>query len=454
MIRVHHPELVEPSTYLTASVAAAGTALTVKSNLGFSNTDPQDNLLFEGWGSELAEIKRVNGAITAGASLTCQAVTFAHGIDTPVYKTLFDQFEVSGSSTATGTKTVIATANINVTGQWSDYIVSGTTYSFYHVRWYNSLATTVYYSSYSDAIAAAGYDPKNVGFIKKQAFDQMNELPGGRFDDQWIYDQIYLGELEVAKRLKRWSWLNVFDNDLGNITTGMRSVSLPSDIEDDETDKSILGLRIGKLDNMTYVDRPEFETLMDGVATTTLAAAISVGNTTVTLTDSRDFDTSGSINISGTSYSYTGNNRTTNVLSGFTAFAAGVDNSTQVWQGISFGEPRRYTVHSGTVYFDVPPSSDYSGRNIWLDYYKSPTRVDSDGDSISVNDPKVIISYLKMKIEERKQNGSLPSGHNLILELERGISELIRQEQSGQKLRMVPAVPNTFFKSARTWWGR
>ena len=112
VLRIYHPEPVEPKSYLTAAVSATGTTLTVRSNAGFSNTDPQSLLLLESLGSANAEIKRVNGAITAGTSLTCQALTFAHAIDTPVQAMLFDQFEVSGSSTATGTKTAIATTNI------------------------------------------------------------------------------------------------------------------------------------------------------------------------------------------------------------------------------------------------------------------------------------------------------------------------------------------------------
>lgn len=438
VVRIFHPETVEPGSYLTASVAAAGVTLTLKSNLGFSNTDPQDLVLFEGFGNEAAEIKRVNGAVTAGTSLTVQALTFAHGIDTPVLKVLFNQYELSGASTATGSKTVIATTDINVNGPWTDAIVTGTTYAFYFVRGYNSLATTPYFGAYSDAIAAAGFDPKNVGFIREQAFGAMGEAIGKQFTNDWVYDQVYLGELEVSKRLKRWSWLSSYDYDLGNVTTGMASIALPSDIEDSDTQKSILGLRIGNGVNMTYLDRPEFEQLMQGVATTTLASTAAIGATSFTLTDSRDFGDSGSVIIAGTTYSYTTNTRATNVLSGITAIAAEITSGTQVWQNIGFSEPTRYTVKDGSAYFENPPSSDFSGRNIWLDYYKSPTRVDSDGDSISVNDPKVIISYLKMKIAEKKAKGSLSPTDNSILEFERGVTKLIENEISGVKLHLVP----------------
>lgn len=452
VIRINHPELAEPQTFLTANVSAAGSALTVKSNLGFSNTDPQDNLLYEGYGIENAEIKRVNGAITAGTSLTSQAVTFAHAIDCPIFKTLFDQVEILGSSTATGSKTSIATVNINVSGNWSDYVVTGTTYSYYHARFYNSLATTPYYSGYSDAIAATGFDPKNVGFIRRNAFEALNESLGPKFTLQWVYDQIWLGELDIAKRLKRWSWLVKENYDAGNVTTGMRSVTLPTDIEDPDTNKSILGLRIGTGDDMTYVDKSEFNSIMEGTAYTTLADNIDSLDTSVTLTDSRDFPDSGSIVLSnGTSYSYTTNTRSSGVLSGFTAFTTTFTSGDVVWYNVSFGEPRRYTVVDGVAYFDVPPASTYNGRNIWLDYYLSPTKADSDGDSVSVNDPYAVQLWLEMQIKSKKANGDLKADDIAVKKYEQRVAFLVANELTGTKLRMVPNVAGVMSRSSRSW---
>ena len=438
-LRILHPDDLEPKSYLTANLAAAGTALTLKSNSGFSNDDPQDLLLYEGYGVENAEIKRVNAAVTLGTALTSTAVTFAHGIDCPVSKILFDKVEISGASTATGSKTVIDTVAINVGGWSTDFVVTGTTYAYYFARYSNTLSTTTYFGDYSDAIAAAGFDPKNVGFIREQAFSAMGEKVGSKFSADWVYDQIYLGELEVSKRLKRWSWLLVEKYDAGNVTTGDLGFTLPTNIEDARTNKSILGLRIGKGDNMSYLDDTEYAESMEGSATTTLSAAVLTNDTSVTLTDSRDFDDSGTINIAGTSYAYTTNTRSTGVLSGMTAFSAGINNGTRVWQNVSFGEPMEYTIDNGEVKFFVPPSSDFSGRNLWLDYYRSVTRVDSDGDSITVNDPKVIISYLKMKIRERNANGELAATDPILLEFERGVEKLIQNELSGQHMSLVPS---------------
>ena len=52
LIRVFHPRILTPSTYLTATVAATGTTLTVASNDGFAD---KDLVLLEGFNNPLAE---------------------------------------------------------------------------------------------------------------------------------------------------------------------------------------------------------------------------------------------------------------------------------------------------------------------------------------------------------------------------------------------------------------
>lgn len=438
---IYHPDVLEPITFLTASLAAGGVTLTVQNNSGFSNTDPQTLVLLENLGNSSAEIKRINGTITAGTSLTVQTGTFAHSIGTPISKILFNQFEISGANTTTATKNVIATTDLQVNNQYTQYTVSGTTYSYYWIRYYNSLATTPYYGTYSDYLQASDFTAKQVGFIVRQALEMKGENIGEKFNKDWLYDQIYLGELDVCKDLKRWSWLVELNYDLGNVTTGMSKIALPTDIEDNQTGKSIYSLRVGKDKGLDKVDKSQFNYIMQGIANSTLSTAISAGNTTVVLANSRDFPASGAIIIQGNSYDYTGNTVATNTLTGFTAFTATYDADTDVWNGINPGTPLRYTVNDGYVYFDAPIHSDYSGMNIWLDYYKTPTKIDSDGDSILVNDPYLIQLWLELQIVRRNNNGIIPQGDTTLqLYMERK-QRLIDKEIIGQGVRFVPICP-------------
>lgn len=530
ILRIVHPEVLEPQTYLTAAVAVAGTTLTVRNNAGFSNDDPQTLLLFEALGSENAEVKMVNGAVTAGTSLTTSAVTYAHSVNCSVSKILFDQVEISGATTATGTKTVIATVNLNVSGQYTDYVIAGTTYSYYFARYKNSLSTTAYYGAYSDAIAATDFGIKTVGYIRRNAFKNMGEELGGKFDNQWVYDTVYAGEYDVCKELKRWSWLGEYNYDLGNVTTGMRKIALPSDIEDNQTNKSILGIRIGRGENLTYMDKSEYDEQFEDIPHTTVGTAASVAATTLVLTDSRDFADSGTIkckvvlssvvfsNSSGDvvlgtytthglttgdlitvsgctntysnatwqityvtantftldsaswasfngvdvtgdalpatsrSFTYTENNKETNRLLGLTALTVGIAADVDVWQDVSNGTPSRYTVIDSYIYFDIPPDDEYDGKNIWIDYFKYPTKANSDGDTLTVNDPYLIQLYLEMMIKKVKNSGELKLDDPSYIFYETRKAKLVKNELSGQKLRLVPNVPNYILVGINDDW--
>ena len=118
---------------------------------------------------------------------------------------------------------------------------------------------------------------------------------------------------------------------------------------------------------------------------------------------------------------------------------------------MTFGEPLQYTVAGGTIYFVTPPSSDFSGRNIWLDYYKTITRADSDGDSISVNDPYLIQLWVECQIKKKKNGGILAADDNSWLEYRRRKVLLVQNEISGQNLRLVPSVPNSS-RHRWLWW--
>ena len=515
IIKIYHPEIGEPMTYLTATLAAAGTTATIRNTEGFAN---HDVLLLEGFNIESAEIQEANGVVSAGNSMTITATTFEHGIDCPIYKLLADQVQISGCDIIGDTKVVIEAVAIQSSGEHTEYVVAGTTYNYYFVRWYNSFASTPYYSAYSDALPATDFTTKMVGWIRRNAFANIGEEFDERFTANWVYDQIYLGELDVMKRLKRWSWLNVFDSDLGNLTEGQIKIALPDDIEDSKTNKSILGVRIENEINLDYMDWTEYQEKMQGVVNTIISTAVSVADTTFVLTNTEDlpdagiikvkttladtvFSQSGTDDVKGTytahglstgdkitvsgctnSYCnrewiitnvsaniftlddaswtkftgvdvtgdvvplessdiyYTGNDRVNNTLTGITATIYSIPAGTNIWYNISYGVPRRFTVNDGYIYFDIPLSNDYEGRNVWLDYYKKITKMDSDTDEISVNDEQLIISWLEMSIKKFKNNGKLATSDISLLEYNRRKKLLANNEISGQNLNLVPDI--------------
>lgn len=518
VIRVYHPETLEPRTYLTANLSAAGTTNTVANTEGWTN---YDLILYEGYEIENAEIKKVGAAVSAGTSLTSSAVTFSHSINCPLMRVLFNQIEISGASSITGVKGDATLIDITVAQPFTEYVLSSAlqAYAYIFVRFYNSLASTPFYSGYSDGIATTDLTSKTLGFIKRNSFKNVGEKFEGRFTDDWFYDQIYLGELDVAKELKRWSWLYSFDYDMGNLSEGQWRVALPTDIEDKMTGKSIMGVRVDGDINLDPIDWTQYQNVMNGVNHTTLSSAASVGDEKLVLTDSRDFDDSGTvtlktllsgvvfsnssgdvvmgtytahglatgdkINVSGCTndyantnwtityltantftldgaswasftgadvtgdvvpiksktITYTGNSRGTNTLTGITALTVSVAASVDVWQNLSFGTPEQYAVNNGYIYFDIPPDSNLDGRNIWLDYYTTISRKNSDGDEITVNDPLLMVYWMEMAIKREKSNGELAITDPSWIAYEQAKKRLIRNEISGQHLYLVPSVP-------------
>lgn len=439
VIRVYHPEPVEPSTYLTADVAAAGTSLTVADNQGFADNDA---LLIGTYGTETAEIKDENGAVTAGTALTTSALTFAHEKDTPVSKLLFNQFEVSGAATAAGTKTVIATTNIVPSGHYTDYIVSGTTYNYYFVRFKQTYAATAYYSAYTSALIATDFASDTVGFVRRNAFDAVGvTFDNDGYNAEWVYDKIHLCDMDILNEKRDWGALTEYEYDLGDVTTCMARIALPSDIADLKTNRAVMAIRIGKEEGLEYVDWAEFQRIMADVANSPLASAISASDTTVTVDDSNDFEDSGSIMIQEETYDYTGNTRATNTLTGFDAFTDTYAADVDVWQDIDQGTPSRYSIKDGYVYFDIPPDSDLSGFNIWIDYLKKPTKPTDDSDTLLFHDPNVYITWLQLKIKERKHGGVTGVTDPLVKKYAAEKRKIVLLDKGAYKLKMVPRVP-------------
>src|SRR3990167_11121911 len=118
-------------TYLTASVAVAGTTLTVQAvnaDVGSDSTWADNVYLILGEiGSPTAEILQMNGAATDGTSLTIDqsgagGCRFAHSIGEPVYRIDFNQVEFNrtATNTTTGT-TVLATQLIQPDDEYTRY---------------------------------------------------------------------------------------------------------------------------------------------------------------------------------------------------------------------------------------------------------------------------------------------------------------------------------------------
>ncbi len=210
---------------------------------------------------------------------------------------------------------------------------------------------------------------------------------------------------EVLSEQKRWGFMQSFDTVLGDTATGNWRVAVPTDLDDQYTNRGIWNFRIGTQSNLTFVDKAKWDEITSQVAHTTLKVAIVVGDAIVTLTDSSDFADSGVILVGANEYTYTANDRTTGILT-----LSAVTTTTNlilasVFQNASMGAPIYWTIFNG--YIDHWPliSSQYDKRNYYLDYYKAQTALASASSVLVVPDPAAASYYLQWKMLKKLNNG-------------------------------------------------
>jgi len=436
----NHTELLNDAqkTYLSADIAAASGTLTVQSIKEFA----VDQVLLIGeFGGEKSEIIKTHAStVPNGSTVTLAAnTTFAHSIDDPVYIINYDQIEFSHADTATGAKTAKQTGGIEADSVQTIYKESTETTGFFFTRYKNTIGTT--YSDYSDAEPYANFDEDTVYAIKQRALDELGEKYGGWLTSDWLNERLWTARRLVHNKIKRWSWRQAFDTDLGNLSTGDYRIAMPTDIKDPNTNKDVIGVRIGANENLEYITKREMDEEWRGTPRTTLSSAYTVGDGTITLADSRDFDDDGSIVIDEDTIEYSANARATGVL---TVSTDGDDNHSadvNVYQNTAFNLPTKYTIYEGYILFNYPLDEDFDGYNCWIDYYKTLTEYDSEGDELDEPEFDFYVHYLKWTIKHRQSQGKLKlendSDGQLFLS---GVGDLIRKEISGQEMAFIPDV--------------
>lgn len=430
-------------TYLTVNTAAGVTSLSVKNITSFAD----DQILVIGqFGNEGAEIVYINGT-PSGSTITLSSATiFPHSADSPVIVIDFDQVEFSHSSTTSGAKTVMATVDIVVDKpDFTRYNDTTYTTGYYFIRFKNSI--TSLFSDYSDPIPVSGYTPFTARYIIDAALGEINKKRSEVLSDEFAFTEIDNCQIEVIRELKRWSFLQKFDEIIGQADTGSWKVAVPDDMDDPFTNKSQYNIRIGREQNLTWVDKEKWNQLIEGIAYTTLAQNISLTDTSIVLTNSSDFDDTGTITIGANSYSFTANDTTTNTLTiaaSTTTNTAGED----VFQFAQVGLPRYFTVFGGYIWYYPILSSVYNGRNIYSDYYIKLIQTTTDSQEIVLADPMVVQYYLQWKFLKKLNNGEETSASSAMRQnfIERR-DKLKQKEVLGKTFVLRPRYNNWALRS-------
>ena len=435
------PDIQDSKKTFLSDDMSAGTSVSVDSGADFSANDYGIIGLN---GVEKSEIVKVSSATASTITLSSTS-SFAHNRGDAITFIPYNQIKIERSTDGTS-YSALATVDIRADATETYYIdTTGESTYYYRAKFYNS--TSALSSQISDVVIATGLAYNTVGAIKARALDQMDERIGGIITDSFLNESLWEARREVDNLRKRWSWRTAFNNDIGNIVEGQYSISSPSTLRNPDSPQNILGLRIGNRGrDINYIDKQNFDRWYEGIYHTTVATQPSVGQTTLVLTNVRDLDSSGSVEVGVDTITYTSKSNSTNTLSGVpasstgsitVAHAVGVD----AWQNVSYGEPTEYTIYENTLFFNVPFSSDFEGVNAFMDFYR--TIVDYDSDSDTLDEPQVdmYVAYLKYKIKYKKKKGDIdrdtdPDYKDYLTK----IGELVKNEVLSQDVRFVPDI--------------
>ena len=446
VIKVSHLDLPsQPVTYLLTAMAALDTSMTVIDNAGFSDNDL---LLIGELGVDGTEIKDITAAVTAGTALTCVAVTFAHPAGTPIRRLSFNQWKLYGTTTNTFAITNLlggAAINIQVAAPYTTYVNTGTEYAYYWAVAFDSVNSIT--GNNSDGVASTGYTLDSVGSLINSALTSTKKEKGSIITDEWFFKEINDCLRYITGKLKHWSFLQSFNYSLGSSVRGSYIYTMPTDAEDKNTNKSILDVRVGTDEGLTYVDKKELEKEQEGVAYTQVTTQAVATDTTLAIDNSYDFADSGSVDvfISGTKYTitYTGVTRSTTagVLTGIPAAGTGsitvtLPVDTNVWQGEDEGQPLYFTVYDGSLYIWPLPDASYDYKNVSLDYWTSRTLVNSSGDVIEPPRYDAVKHWLCFKLHALDNaSGKLDFNDGDWILFNEILKDMIRTECSGQKFK-------------------
>ena len=282
LVRIKNFTLIDKRepTYLTAAAAAAATTLTVQDNNQFLTDN--DFYLLGPIGSEASEIVQKNGAGTLGTSIATDAITYAHPINTPLYRLDYNQFRLA-HSTSTSTNDIdaanVVTAAIQFDDTYTRYQDSTYTTGYFFVRFYNSQSTT--FSDYSAPIpVATGHTQLSLWEIARRVFKHLGFLINDDMDES----QVKLSEVRRAINDKQ---RDIVHDRLWTFAEGERSFATVANQFRYVPD----GTRVGIINTVThdskplkYIDRQYWEMIhVDSDPTSSYATHFSIWNNEIHL---------------------------------------------------------------------------------------------------------------------------------------------------------------------------
>ena len=461
-----------PTLVLDADVASGATSITVQSILGVSINNL---LLFREIGSEKAEIIATHASTAPSGNtvtLVAAGLVEAHPAGTVVYVIPWNQVRFYSAATeidanaaaGVGLSALAAAQNIDPTQVENVYVDTTITSGFLYHRFSDSINTVN--DIYSDPVPwsqfIVQFAENEVGYILDFVKRKLGHDWDDRFSKQAAMDEVNACLRYMQGKLKHWPRYLVPDYVLGQTSQGVFDFALPSSIYDDQSNKSILQVKIGTmLDSLIPLDEKEFDEKMREVAHTQITTLAVVGGTTLEIDNSYDFDDDGSVNVytanAVDAITYTGVTRsaTAGVLTGVPASGAGaigvahaVDQN--VWQGEITGKPKYFNVRNGRLRMWPLVDSTWDNKNLFIDFFEEATQVNSESDTLDTDRYDAVKHWLLAQGKAYwRNNGTLNVQDSDFVMFQDILKSAIRTSVSGQRWKMRPKINTIDYKFGR-----
>jgi len=465
-LTLNAPELV-----LDADATVGATSITVKSITGVAINNI---LLFRDIDNEHAEIIATHASTAPSGNtvtLVVAGLVEAHPAGTVVKVIPWNQVRFYRSATeddanadASNLSALAAAQNIDPTQVDNIYVDTTITSGFFYHRFSDSINSVN--DIYSDPIPynaiLVQFAENEVGYILDFVKRKLGHEWDERFSKQAAIDEVNACLRYMQGKLKRFSRYLIADYVIGQTARGVFDFALPTDIYDNETNKSILQVRIGtSLTPLTPLDEKEFDEQMKDVVRTQIRTQAAAGETTLAIDNSYDFDDDGSVNVYTSNavdaITYTGVTRSAmaGALTGVPASGVGAIGATHivdtnVWQNETEGQPRYFNVRSGRIRIWPLCDSTWQNKNVFMDYNEEVTKVDSESDTLDAPRYDAVKHFLLAQGKAYwRNNGTLDVKDSDFVMFQDILKSSIRTEVSGQRWKMHPAINEISYRSGR-----
>lgn len=439
--------LIVGKSFLSKDLVASSTSIPVENTEQFVVAN---GLALLGMvGAANAELVPVISSKTTTGLVLGSATSFSHQRGEPISQVTYNKVIIESSTSATGTFTVLATIDLQWSSDKTSYVDNnGTSSTYYRQRFYNSVTNK--YSDYSNG--GVGVSQNDLGPTTAASLILSVRKAVGNTD---LPDEFFISAINDARRIidtnfgfgRLNEWRQVFEYPI-QMLAGTNFVTLPSNIDFSETNRALLAARFARQSvaaniPIKYVDKREWNQRAYLNRYTTVPNQVLSGATSMTLTNSGDFPSAGTVMVATDdptqlimSVTYTGNNLLTNTLTGVSGITRNIPATTQVWAYSTFSVPYFFTVFEDNLgvpklWFDRPIPNGLQGKNLYIDYYKKIEDIVFLSDVIPEHYRDLYKEYLKFAIKRRRDDSLGEDDENYKMFM-RGIANVLGNPYTGQ----------------------